>query len=54
MNVDYANSTTFWWILWDQARLRNDRAAMVRAEKELRRLGVKISLAKRQPAICAA
>jgi hypothetical protein len=54
MNIDYANSTMFWWVLWDQARLRNDRKAMNRAEKELRRLGVKVALAKRQAAMCIA
>jgi hypothetical protein len=48
-DADYANSTTFWWVYWDRARVRSDKAAMSRAAKQLRRLGVQVALA-RQPA----
>jgi hypothetical protein len=50
-DTDYGNSTTFWWVYWDRARVRNDKAAMSRAAKELRRLGVTVALAGRRPAL---
>lgn len=43
-DTDYANSTTFWWVYWDRARVRNNKAAMSRAAKRLRRLGVQVAL----------
>jgi hypothetical protein len=54
MSIDYANSTMFWWILWDRARVRGDKAAMSRAAKQLRRLGVTVAVAMVRPALCRA
>src|SRR5262249_34665928 len=49
-DADYVNSTTFWWVYWDRARVRSDKTAMSRAAKQLQRLGVRVALAKRQSA----
>jgi hypothetical protein len=43
-DADYANSTTFWWVYWDRARVRGDKKALSRAAKQLRRLGVQVAL----------